>query len=139
MTLEIADQIADLLNGRNQLVTKYTAQKVLNSGDNYVYLLDNKKVIACAESKKVQWYQWEISHISVSSDYEGKGYGSEILSNAEKKAKDGGAKILQCTIRENNENSIKLFSRNEYSNVNKFFNTNSGNWVLVFQKTISKE
>lgn len=94
MLPEIAKQISELLNDRNQLVTKYTLEKVLASGDNYVYLLDSGKVIACAESKKVQWYQWEISHVLVASVYEGKGYGRKILMDAEKKAKDGGAKIL---------------------------------------------
>ncbi|BDU25169.1 GNAT family N-acetyltransferase [Flavobacterium sp. GSB-24] len=137
MTEEIAEQIADLLNERNQLVTKYTFSSILDSSENYVYLEDSGKIIACAESKKVQWYQWEISHVLVAADYEGKGFGKKILSKAEAKANQGGAKILQCTIRTNNENSIRLFSRNGYTKVNRFFYPKSGNWVYVYQKCVS--
>ncbi|MDA3840276.1 MAG: GNAT family N-acetyltransferase [Patescibacteria group bacterium] len=137
MTRDIAEQIANLLNSRNQLVVDYTADKVLESKSNYVYLEDENEVIACAESKKIQWYQSEISHVSVLKKVEGKGKGKEILSRAERKAKNDGAKLLQCTIRTNNENSLRLFLRMGYEKVNRFFYPNSGNWVYVLQKSIS--
>lgn len=137
MTTNIAEQIANLLNERNQLTIQYTADKILENSENYVYLLEEEKIIACAESKRVQWYQWEISHVLVAKDYEGKGFGNKILNEAEIKAKTGNAKILQCTIRANNENSIRLFSRNGYVQVNRFFYPKSGNWVYVYQKSIS--
>lgn len=137
MTKQIANQIAELLNKRNQLVTSYTGEKILSFSENYVYIEDSGKIIATAESKQVQWYQWEISHVLVAEEYEGKGYGNKILALAEAKAEDGGAKILQCTIRTSNESSIRLFSRKEYSQVNKFYYPKSGNWVYVYQKVIS--
>jgi N-acetylglutamate synthase-like GNAT family acetyltransferase len=139
MTRNIAEQIANLLNNRNQLVVEYSADKVLLSKSNYVYLEEENEVIACAESKKIQWYQSEISHVSVLEKVEGKGKGKEILSLAEKKAKNEGAKLLQCTIRTNNENSIRLFLRMGYVKVNRFFYPNSGNWVYVLQKSISTD
>ena len=137
MTKEIAEQIAEILNHRNELVTTYTYESILAKRENYVYLEDSGKVTACAESKKVQWYQWEISHVAVDKEYEGKGYGSKILSNAEAKAIEGGAKILQCTIRTNNQKSIYLFSRFGYIQVNRFFYPRSGNWVYIYQKCVS--
>jgi ribosomal protein S18 acetylase RimI-like enzyme len=137
MTKQIAEQIAELLNTRNQLVITYTGESILKSSANYVYLEDSGKIIALAESKKVQWYQWEISHVVVAEEYEGKGYGNEILALAEAKAQDGGAKVLQCTIRTSNDNSIRLFSRKGYSQVSRFFYPKSGNWVYVYQKVIS--
>jgi len=139
MTKNIAEQIANLLNTRNQLVVKYSVGKVLQSKSNYVYLEEENEVIACAESKEVQWYQSEISHVSVLKKAEGQGKGKEILSLAEKKAKNDGAKILQCTIRTNNENSIRLFLRKGYVKVNQFFYPNSDNWVYVLQKSISTD
>jgi N-acetylglutamate synthase-like GNAT family acetyltransferase len=139
MTTDIAEQIAKLLNTRNQLVVEYTAKKVFDKKSNYVYIEIENEVIACAESKKIQWYQSEISHVSVSTKVEGQGKGKEVLKLAEKKAKDEGAKILQCTIRANNENSIRLFSRNGYINVNRFYYPNSGYWVFLFQKSISTD
>ncbi len=139
MTRNIAQQIADLLNSRNELVVKYSADKVLEKKSNYVYIESENEVIACAESKKVQWYQSEISHVSVLEKVEGTGKGNQILKLAEKKGKDDGAKLLQCTIRTSNESSIRLFSRNGYLIVNRFFYPDSGNWVYVLQKSISTD
>ena len=136
MTKEEAIKIADLLNERNQLVIKYDKERVLDTASNYVYIKENDEVIACAEYKKVKWYQSEISHISVSKLYEGKGYGRKILLKAEKKAKDERAKIIQCTIRVDNEKSLGLFKSNGYEVVNKFFYEKSGNWVFVLQKNV---
>jgi len=137
MTEGIAQEIANLLNSRNELVLNYTAKRVLKHKSNYVYIEEDNTVVACAESKKVQWYQSEISHVSVLKSAEGKGKGYQILKLAEKKGKEDGAKLLQCTIRTSNENSIRLFSKNGYLIVNRFFYPNSGNWVYVLQKSIS--
>ncbi len=134
MTQDEAEKIANLLNERNQLVIQYTKEKVLKVSSNYVFLKDGDEIVACAESKKVQWYQSEISHVSVSKIYEGKGFGKKILRLAEKKAKDERAIILQCTIRIDNENSLGLFKSNSYDIVNKFFYKASENWVYLLQK-----
>jgi N-acetylglutamate synthase-like GNAT family acetyltransferase len=136
MTTDIADQIANLLNSRNELIRKYDAKMVIEKKDNYVYLLEDSKLIACAESKKIQWYQWEISHVSVSNKVEGKGIGSKILAMAEKEALNCGAKILQCTIRSDNDRSQRLFLSKGYFRTSSFFNVKSGNWVNVYQKSV---
>ncbi len=136
MTKEIANQIAILLNTRNQLVKVYTAQNVLDEKENYVYIIESEKIIACAESKKVQWYHWEICHVSVALEVEGSGKGQKVLELAEEKAIKGGAKILQSTIRSGNEKSTRLFLRNGYRQVNTFYNNISGNWILVLQKSV---
>lgn len=137
MTQEQAKQIATLLNERNKLVNEYSPDQVLAKQNNYVYLEDGAKIIACAESKKVQWYQWEICHVSVDRSFEGKGMGSRILKMAENKAIEGNAKILQCTIRSNNEPSLRLFIAKGYTKTTSFFYPNSGNWVHVLQKSVS--
>ena len=134
MTEEEAEKIASLLNERNRLVIEYDKERILKTSSNYVYIKEKDEIIACAESKKVQWYQSEISHVSVSKLHEGKGYGRKILLKAEKKAKDERAIIIQCTIRANNDKSLGLFKSNGYEVVNKFFYQNSGNWVSVLQK-----
>lgn len=137
MTKEQAKQIAILLNERNKLVKEYSADDILAKEQNYVYLDEKSNIIACAESKKVQWYQWEICHVSVAKANEGKGLGSKILKLAEKKAIDGGAKILQCTIRSSNESSLRLFLAKGYTKTASFFYPKSGNWVHVLQKSVS--
>lgn len=137
MTEEQAKQIATLLNERNKLIKEYSPDDILAKEQNYVYLDEKSTIIACAESKKVQWYQWEICHVSVDKTYEGRGLGSKILKLAEKKAIEGGAKILQCTIRSNNESSLRLFLSKGYTKTTSFFYPNSGNWVHVLQKSVS--
>lgn len=136
MTQEIAQQIASLINERNQLSKLYTAKMILEHKENYVYFEKDGELIACAESKKVQWYQWEICHVSVAKKFERKGKGTEILLLAENKAKKGNARILQSTIRSNNENSIGLFLKNNYKQVNEFSNQTTGNIVNVYQKAV---
>lgn len=138
MTEKEAEEIAQLINLRNQLTKTYLYSDILSKSENYVFIKENNKVIACAESKKVQWYQNEITHVSIEEDYEGKGYGSKILQLAEDKAMMNNVRILQCTIRANNVNSIRLFSRKGYKEVNTFHNPLTNNWVNVYQKNISK-
>lgn len=132
-----AEQIANLINTRNELTKKYSANSILTSKENYVFIKEGEKIIACAESKKVQWYQYEISHVSIDINYEGKGYGNKILKLAENKATETNIRLLQCTIRTNNINSIRLFSTKGYKQVNTFHNLKSGNWVYIYQKIIS--
>lgn len=137
MTNHQAEQIAILLNLRNQLIKPYESKDILLESTNYVFIEEGSKVVACAVLKKVQWYQWEICHVSVDENHAGKGLGKLILKKAEKKALDGGAKILQCTVRSNNARSRGLFSSNGYLKTVSFFYSNSGNWVDVFQKSIA--
>ena len=132
-----ASQIADLLNARNQLVGNHSAQMIMEKRDSYVYLLEGDIVIACVEVKKVQWYQYEILHVSVNELFEGKGLGSEVYQLAELKAIKAGAKILQCTIRSNNERSIRLFESKGYKHTSTFYNADTNNVVNVYQKSVS--
>lgn len=137
MTQQQAKQIVVLLNERNQLVKKYTAADIIKHKMNFVFLEIDNQLAACAECKKVQWYQWEISHVSVTKGHEGKGLGSRILRLAEQKAINGAARILQCTIRSNNERSQRLFLNKGYTKTSSFYYPLSGNWVNVYQKTVS--
>lgn len=136
MTFKQAKQIANLLNTRNQLTVKYHVDKVLTKKENYVFIEKNGIIIACAESKDLQWYQSEILHVSVNRNYEGQGYGSKILNLAELKAKSQNSRITQCTIRKDNTNSLKLFKKMEYKIVNEFHNVISNNWIYILQKLL---
>jgi RimJ/RimL family protein N-acetyltransferase len=136
MTTQEAEEIAQLINNRNHLIKNYTFKDILSKKECYVFIKEDNKVIACAASNKIQWYQHEITHVSISEHFEGKGYGSRILALAEKKAIENNVKILQCTIRTNNINSIRLFSKKGYKEVNTFFYPKTGNWVYIYQKVI---
>lgn len=138
MNEEIAGQVAQLLNERNELVKRYDAKTVLAAKENYLFeLADDGSVSGCAELKRVQWYQCEISHLSVHKDSEGKGVAWILLKRAEEKAKSLGGRVLQCTIREGNGESLRFFERNGFLLVGKFNYSVSGNNVGIWQKILS--
>lgn len=139
MTKNDAIEIAELLNKRNELSVKYSFDDILSKKENYLFIKEGDKIVACGESIKVQWYQNEIKHISVHKDFEGKRFGTKILKLVEEKSIKDNAKVLQCTVRTDNENSIRLFTRKGYKKVNLFFNKKTKNWVFIFQKVISIE
>ena len=133
-----ADQIAKLLNGRNQLTQKCTRKSVLDHADNYLCRFSEaNEVVACVEVKNIQWYQTEILHLTVAASQTRKGHAKALLCEAERVARAKGARLLQCTIREDNTDSCKLFEGFGFSHINSFHNKRSGNNVAVFQKVLS--
>jgi ribosomal protein S18 acetylase RimI-like enzyme len=133
-----AKQIAALLNERNKLTQKYTSQKIIDGQHNYLYRVSELgEVVACVEIKKVQWYQSEVLHLAVGAEHVRKGHAKALLMEAENVARKNGACILQCTIREDNQESLKLFESFDFKPVNLFGNSESGNNVAVLQKVLS--
>jgi ribosomal protein S18 acetylase RimI-like enzyme len=132
------EMIAALLNARNELTVKYTRQRVLSEADNYrCKLSETGEVVACVEIKKVQWYQCEVLHLTVAEAHEGKGHAKALLCDVERIARAGGARVLQCTIRDDNSRSRKLFEGFGFERVGTFHNERSGNNVGVFQKVLA--
>lgn len=139
MNALIASQIADLLNKHNELVIDYDANRILKNSDTYIFNLDeSNNVVSVIECKKVQWYQFEVCHLTVDPKYRGKGEGAKILDKAINKAKDNGARVIQCTIREGNSASESLFSKSDFIKTNTFYYPTSKNNVGVWQKVVSR-
>ena len=136
MTEAEAAQIAKLLNERNQLRRPWTQQTVLADAGNYEYEVHENEVVGCVERKKVQWYQWEIRHLSVRADVEGKGVAFAVYRRAEAAAIRGGACVLQCTIRRGNRESERFFRRQGFTEVSTFYYASTGNNVGVWQKVL---
>ena len=133
-----ADQIAALLNERNELTVQYTRQRVLDHADNYLcHHSEAGEVIACVEVKRVQWYQAEILHLTVAAPHERHGHAKALLCEAERVARVNGARLLQCTIRADNTKSRKLFEGFGFSHIGTFLNQRSGNNADVFQKILA--
>jgi ribosomal protein S18 acetylase RimI-like enzyme len=138
LTAAQADQVAHLLNTRNQLTVHYTRQRVLQNADNYFIRYDGQQnVIACVEAAKVQWYQTEVKHLTVALEHERQGHASALIDEVEDAVRLQGGKILQCTIREGNTPSRALFTSLGFLPVSKFFSPASGNNVEVLQKILS--
>jgi ribosomal protein S18 acetylase RimI-like enzyme len=138
LTDQQADQIAALLNERNELTVPYSRAKIRTNADNYIcHFSDEGAVIACVEVKKVQWYQAEILHLTVAKQYARLGHAKRLLQEAEQAARAHNARILQCTIRESNGPSRALFETCGFRLVSEFFNAHSGNNIGVFQKSLA--
>jgi ribosomal protein S18 acetylase RimI-like enzyme len=137
MTAELAQQVAGLINARNKLVRKYTAQRVLEAAGNYLCRVgSDSRLIGVVEVKRVQWYQCEIDHLSVRADCGRQGIGFSLVEEAEARAVQLGARVAQCTIRSGNGESERLFRKRGYVPGATFFNVDSGNQVTVYQKAL---
>jgi ribosomal protein S18 acetylase RimI-like enzyme len=133
-----ANQIAALLNSRNELTVVQTGASVREHLENFLCCYaESGEVIACVEVKRVQWYQCEILHLVVAETYEGKGHAKCLLRQAERIARERNARLLQCTIRCDNTRSRSLFEGCGFSRVGTFFNERSGKNVEVFQKVLT--
>lgn len=137
MTEQQAKQIATLLNSRNELDREYSGDQILRESAKYIFQEEGDTVVACVEVKSVQWYQWEICHLSVHQDHVRQGRGKQLIRLAELKAAAGGARIVQCTIRVGNMASEETFRRSGFLVACCFFNARTENYVNVWQKTLS--
>lgn len=80
-----AKEIAILLNKQNKLHVKCDADDILRTADQYCYLTDEQtgEVSAAVQTKRVQWYQHEVLHLSVAPAHVRKGLGKKLLDEAE--------------------------------------------------------
>lgn len=140
MTLSMhhASQIAALLNARNALTRTYDAASVLSEEEDYILRHSDAAgtVVACVQLKRVQWYQFEVLHLTVAEAHERKGHGGSLLIEVERRARERSARLLQCTIRMDNAPSRALFERNGFVFVSSFYNARSCNNVGVYQKVL---
>ena len=134
--LAVAEQIAANLTAHNKLLVAYTAEKILADETTYLVLLgDDHLVIGSIQVRKVQWYQSETCHLTVHPAYRRQGFGTILKHAAEDQARASGAKIAQCTIRDDNTASRELSRGAGWSEVSAF-RGDRGNTVRVYQKTL---
>jgi GNAT superfamily N-acetyltransferase len=93
-------------------------------------------MIGVVEVKKVQWYQCEIAHLSVDPPAQGAGVGTSLVEEAERRAREFGSRIAQCTIRVGNTASEAVFAKRGFSPTVTFRNERTQNDVRVYQKVI---
>ena len=134
-----ADQIAQLLNSNNELKSAYTADQLLRYAHEYKFLQDedSSDVIAVVQIKKVQWYQHEIVNLTVSPAHSEKNLAKQLLEIAENQAINDSARILQATVRENDQKNINLLKATDFKQVSNFFNPQSNHNITVWQKVLS--
>lgn len=126
------EQISRLVNQFSPLVRKVGEI----DEDQYVVLEESGDVVACVKFVKVSWYQAEISHLVVQPGYRRQGYGRRAVAAACEKAKEAGARLAQCTIRDDNTASAMLFSSEGFRCTAQGFIGPSGKELQVWQKAL---
>lgn len=129
-----ADTIAALLKARNQLTREYNRVEIQSA--DYLCRFVDDEVVAFVEIRKVQWYQMEVCHLTVALAHEGRGHAKSLIKEAEERARQANARILQCTIRDENVASLELFKHFDFQVVSAFHNRLSRNNVYVLQKVL---
>jgi GNAT superfamily N-acetyltransferase len=136
LRLAVAEQIAANLTAHNKLLVAYTAEKILADESTYLVLLgDDHLVIGSIQVRKVQWYQCETCHLTVHPAHRRQGFGTILKHAAEDQARAWGAKVAQCTIRDDNTASRELTRGAGWCEVSAF-RGDRGNTVRVYQKTL---
>jgi ribosomal protein S18 acetylase RimI-like enzyme len=134
--LDIFKQVVSLVNEQNKLASYVTLETLLNKGHCIVSLSDSGQLAGCVRVQRVQWYQWELFHLSVPPIYRRQGQATALLLKAEAHAKQEGASIVQCTVRMGNIESEVLFSKMGYAAGVVFANRETGRAVRVYQKSV---
>lgn len=108
----VAAQVAALLNEHNNLSLSYTASKILNSTAVYLPVVVKGLVIAsiAVEQRGLIWS--EIKHLVVRPQLRGVGLASYLLKETLPKVK---APFIYATIREDNQSSLKVFQKFQFS------------------------
>jgi ribosomal protein S18 acetylase RimI-like enzyme len=133
---DIACQAADLLNTQNKLTEIYDGDS-LRWADGYIVHTDGRSTLfGIVRVQRVQWYQAELTHLSVNPEFHHHGIGQALIREAEEKALRLHAKTIQCVLRLDNIASENLFRKCGYSAGPMFINRHSGNILRIYQKVL---
>ena len=137
MTCKQAEQIANLINARNRLQTALMTEEVFKNQKHYLFRTSVVgDVIACVKLKKLSWYQCEVSHLAVAEPHTRQGYANSLLEQAVNFANDKGARLVQCTIRADNQAIRELLTSNGFTYVHHFKNRATGNMINVYKRIL---
>lgn len=139
MNFKTAARIADLLNSRNKLPTKLDAGKIFDG--NYFYIVINEgkpteEILACARSKCMSFFCYELKHLAVNEKYEKQGLGKMMIGLVETFVKEKKIPILLATTRIDNDPVIGLFSKLGYQPTKQFTNSGTKNPCIVWRKDL---
>jgi len=106
--LDIAKQIADLLNKYNRLYTFHTEHSIINSAADYFVEIVEDKVVGCTALLKEFPMLSKSFHTSVLPEYRRKGLGVKLLMTA---INNCSTPYVYGTIREDNNASLRLVNK----------------------------
>ena len=97
---------------------------------------NNENLIGAVKIIKFDWYLGGIKHLTVKSSQREKGYGTQLLNDAEKFASEKKIRVLQATVRKGDVSSINCFKKSGFEKVNCFLNKRTNRNILIFQKIL---
>jgi len=129
----LAAQVAALVNARNRLLAPHTVDGILAARAGYSLAVlpaaegtddaDRRArgtVAGCVEVVKASWYQHEVRHMSLLQEWEGRGLGRALMARGRARAVQGGARLLQSTVRADNARSRRLAGACGYTSLSEF-------------------
>lgn len=103
-------QIAALVSRRNHLASPLTEGFVLDHFHQYrMDMAEDSTVTACVRARMLNWCVGEVSHLSVLESHEGRGIATNLVMRSVQTLRDGGARVVLCTIVQSNRRSIRCF------------------------------
>ncbi len=96
----------------------------------------NDQVIGCVKVVKVSWYLAEVSHLVVAPEHRRQGNGRRLVSLACKRARALRARVAQCTIHTDNQESARVFAANGFQ-AGITFTGKTGRALTVWQRSLT--
>lgn len=90
-------------------------------------------IVGCVSLVERGWYMTEIKHLFVKKEDRECGIGKFLLEEALRKVK---TPLVCCTVRSDNERSIRLFSGRSFEKLSSFRNAMTGHDILLMVKKL---
>lgn len=120
----------DLDNYLNEVFNPQTFQEEFENPNCffYFYITDNREIVGylklnidSMQTEEMGSNFLEVQRIYILNAFKGKGYGSELLTFAELKAREEGKKKIWLGVWEHNQSALQFYGKHKY----KFFTTHS--------------
>jgi N-acetylglutamate synthase len=98
--------------GRDSL--KNIKKELLKGCCVFLVAVDENKIVGTVFGTNDGRKGW-INRLAVKSEYKGRGIARQLVEEVEKRFNDLGIGIIACLIEDDNQDSLKVFSKFEYS------------------------
>lgn len=103
--VNIASQIAALINSNNRLYKRHSDYSVLNAAGSYFIEVYGDRVVGCAQMIKEQHDLSKILHVSVDPAFRRRGIAKKLITTALDNCE---TMLIYMTIREDNQPSLRM-------------------------------
>lgn len=115
--LKTAEQIANLINANNNLVTIHDPNEVYMARNEYIVETLMGRVIGCVRVQKQSYSITEIKHLCVIKEFRGHGLAKLLIKTGLNMAQ---SPLVYATVRKDNIGSIKAFESTGFINATAY-------------------